>query len=98
MDMKSRRIHTVTFLYHCNISQCLCKHRPPCCCAPEQLSSGNPNKPLNESSEMVIQTSEHFSNIHFAIFCDSAKFAQFSLRKMFSPKLDKAGFELNFEV
>ena len=59
---------------------------------------------------MVIQTSGHLSNIHFAFnenlhcpflnqfsFCDLTKYVLFSLCKMFSSKQDK-DFEQDREV
>ena len=81
MDMKSRRIHTVTFLYHSNIvSVCASTNRHVAA-----LLSSCPvviqTDLLNESIEMVIQTSEHFSNILFAIFAIQPNLHNFHFAK-----------------
>ena len=78
--MKSRRTHTVIFLYHFKISVCVSTGRH----VAALLSSCSvviQTNLLNESIEMVIQTSEHFSNKHFAIFAIQPNLRNFHFAK-----------------
>ena len=77
MEMKSRRNHTVTFLYHSNIvSVCVSTGRHVAA-----LLSSCPvvlqTNLLNKSIEMVIPTSEHDSNKHYTIFVTQPNLCNF---------------------
>ena len=95
MDMKSRRIHTVTFLCHSNIASVSAStgHHVAALLSscPVELQTNL----LNKSIEMVLPTSEYFSNKHYTTCVTQPNFVQFSLRRMFFPKWDKAAFLRN---
>ena len=81
MDMKSRRIHTVTFLCHSNIAS-VCASTGHHVAA---LLSSCPvvlqTNLLNKSIEMVLPTSEHFSNKRYAVFVTQSNLCNFHFAK-----------------
>ena len=81
MDMKSRRIHTVIFLYHCNIVSVGASTDRHVAALLSSCPVVIPTNLLNETIEIVIQTSEHFSNIHFAIFAIQPNLRNFHFAK-----------------
>ena len=93
MEKKSRRIHTVTFLYHSNIVSVCVSTDHHIAALLISCPVVIPTNLLNESIEMVIQTSEHFSNIHFAIMAIQPNLRNFHFAK-YSP-LNRTRLVLN---